>query len=129
MRGTSRPIPVIDKSKREDGTFIRADFTFDKDRNVYVCPQGKLLHTTGRIHDWQTVLSRDIYTCPAGKTLTTTRKVVNDEQLLYRASKLDYDVACPLKCDAARRRQSVKSHAASTRAPAMLLVRSAKPRL
>src|SRR5271169_2085865 len=27
-------IPVIDKSKREDGTFSREDFTFDKDRKV-----------------------------------------------------------------------------------------------
>ena len=42
-------IPVIDKSEREDGTFSRADFTFDKDRNVYVCPMGKLLKTTGRV--------------------------------------------------------------------------------
>src|SRR5262245_56841356 len=49
-------IPVIDKSKREDGSLSRADFTFDKDRNVYVCPNGKLLHTTGRIHDGVTVL-------------------------------------------------------------------------
>jgi transposase len=40
-------IPVIDKSMREDGTLSRADFTFDKDRNVYVCPMGKLLKTTG----------------------------------------------------------------------------------
>ena len=63
-------IPVIDKSKREDGTFSREDFTFDRER--------------------------DIYTCPAGKVLTTTRKVVNDEQLLYRASKRDCDV-CPFK--------------------------------
>jgi transposase len=63
-------IPVIDKSKREDGTFSREDFTFDQER--------------------------DIYTCPAGKTLTTTRKVVNDDQLLYRASKLDCD-PCPFK--------------------------------
>src|SRR5262249_45908873 len=44
-------IPGIDKSKREDGSLSRADFTFDEDRNVYVCPNGKLLHTTGRIHD------------------------------------------------------------------------------
>src|SRR4029450_10700177 len=36
-------IPVIDKSKREDGSLSRADFAFDKDRNVYVCPNGKLL--------------------------------------------------------------------------------------
>src|SRR4029450_11080511 len=48
-------IPGIDKSNREDGSLSRQDFTFDKDRNVYVCPQGKLLHTTGRIHDGETV--------------------------------------------------------------------------
>ena len=61
-------IPVIDKSKREDGSLSRADFTFDKDRNVYVCPQGKLLHTTGRIHSGETVLYRasthDCGPCP-----------------------------------------------------------------
>lgn len=42
-------IPVIDKSTREDGTFSRGDFTFDKGRDVYVCPMGKLLKSTGRI--------------------------------------------------------------------------------
>src|SRR5437899_12471046 len=41
-------IPVIDKSKREDGTFSQEDFTFDKDRNVHVCPANKLLTTTGK---------------------------------------------------------------------------------
>jgi hypothetical protein len=63
-------IPVIDRSKREDGTFSREDFIFDKER--------------------------DIYTCPAGKVLTTTHKVMNDDQMLYRASKLDCDI-CPFK--------------------------------
>ena len=64
-------IPVIDKSNREDGTFSREDFTFDKERNVY--------------------------TCPAGKLLTTTGKLVNDgETLLYRASMPDCR-QCPLK--------------------------------
>ena len=61
-------IPVIDKSKREDGSLSREDFTFDKDRNVYVCPQGKLLHKTGRVHDGETVLYRartyDCGPCP-----------------------------------------------------------------
>ena len=42
-------IPVIEKSKREDGTFSREDFRFDKERNVYVCPAGKLLTTTGQV--------------------------------------------------------------------------------
>src|SRR5213594_546674 len=64
-------IPVIDKSKREDGTFSRDDFTFDKARNLY--------------------------TCPAGKTLTTTGKLVNDgETLLYLASTRDCR-NCPFK--------------------------------
>ena len=64
-------IPVIDKSKRRDGTFSRDDFTFDKERNVY--------------------------TCPAGKTLTTTNKLVNDgETILYRARTYDCG-ACSLK--------------------------------
>ncbi len=61
-------IPVIDKSKREDGSLSRDDFTFDKDRNVYVCPQGNLLHTTGTIHDGETILCRaktyDCGPCP-----------------------------------------------------------------
>jgi transposase len=63
-------IPVWDKGKRDDGTLSREAFTFDKDRNVYVCSQGKKLKTTGRVHD--------------GKTL------------LYRAGKHDCD-PCPLK--------------------------------
>jgi transposase len=42
-------IPVIDKSKREDGTFSREDFRFDEGRNIYICPAGKMLTTTGHI--------------------------------------------------------------------------------
>ena len=62
-------IPVIDKSKREDGTFSREDFTFDKERNVYTCPAGKILTTTGRlVNDGETLLylasTHDCRTCP-----------------------------------------------------------------
>jgi hypothetical protein len=50
-------IPVIDKSKREDGTFSREDFTFDKDRNVYICPAENVLATTGNpFNDGETLL-------------------------------------------------------------------------
>jgi len=42
-------IPVVDKSKREDGTFSREDFTFEKKRNIYICPAGKVLTTTGKV--------------------------------------------------------------------------------
>ena len=61
-------IPVFDKSRRDDGSLSRQDFAFDAGRNVYVCPQGKLLHTTGRVHDGATLLYRartaDCGTCP-----------------------------------------------------------------
>lgn len=63
-------VPVFDKSRRDDGTFSRSDFQFDEGRNAY--------------------------NCPGGKTLTTRGTVVNDEQVLYRASKLDC-TPCPLK--------------------------------
>ena len=49
--GIAPQIPVWDKSTREDGTFSRSDFTFDRARNVYVCPAGKLLTTTGNVGD------------------------------------------------------------------------------
>jgi hypothetical protein len=39
---------VVDKSKREDGIFSREDFSFDKEHNVYICPAGKVLITTGK---------------------------------------------------------------------------------
>ena len=48
-KGIAPHIPVIDKSKREDGTFSREDFTFDKARDLYICPAGKALTTTGTV--------------------------------------------------------------------------------
>ena len=48
---------MVDKSKREDGTFSREDFSFDKEHNVYVCPAGKVLTTTGKlVNDGETLL-------------------------------------------------------------------------
>jgi transposase len=68
--GIEPHIPVWDKSKRHDGTFSRADFAYDKERDLYICPGGKALSTTGKVHEGRT--------------------------LLYRASKADCE-ACPLK--------------------------------
>jgi transposase len=48
-------IPVWDKSRRKDGTFSRADFAYDAQGDVYTCPNGKALKTTGRL------LSDDTY--------------------------------------------------------------------
>jgi hypothetical protein len=62
-------IPVIDKSKREDGTFSREDFRFDKERDVYICPADKTLATTGTvINDGETLrylaTTSDCRDCP-----------------------------------------------------------------
>src|SRR6476646_2383305 len=48
-KGIAPHIPVFDKSKRDDGTFSRDDFTFDKAQDVYICPAGEVLRTTGRV--------------------------------------------------------------------------------
>ena len=83
--GITPHIPVWDKGRREDGTFSRSDFAFDKKRNVYVCPTGKLLTTTGRIHDGRTILylasTRDCGLCPIKSKCTpnmTFRKIPRD---------------------------------------------------
>jgi transposase len=69
--GIEPHVTVFDKSARRDGTFSREDFTYD--------------------------LERDVYVCPAGKTLITRGTLVNDgATLLYRASKFACD-ACALK--------------------------------
>jgi hypothetical protein len=65
------PHVTVDKSARKDGTFSREDFSYEQ--------------------------ADDIYICPGGKTLTTTGTRVNDgDTLLYRASKADCD-ACALR--------------------------------
>jgi transposase len=64
-------IPVFDRSKRDDGTFSRSDFRYDP--------------------------TSDVYHCPAGKTLTTTGTLVNGgTTLLYLARKHDCD-GCKLR--------------------------------
>jgi transposase len=69
--GIEPHVTVFDKSARKNGTFAREHFNFDP--------------------------ARDVYICPGGKTLTTTGTRVNDgETLLYRASKADCDT-CALR--------------------------------
>src|SRR3984885_1717746 len=84
--GITPHIPVWDKSGREDGTFSRADFTFDSDRNLYVCPAGKLLTTTGSAGADHVVRyrarKRDCRVCPLKPQCcpnTPSRKVTRDQ--------------------------------------------------
>jgi transposase len=56
-KGIAPHVPVIDKSKRDDGTFSREAFVYDKDRDVYTCPAGKILKTGGTlVNDGATLL-------------------------------------------------------------------------
>jgi hypothetical protein len=65
--GIEPHITVFDKSARQDGTFSRDDFTYDHDGDVYYCPGGKILTTTGsRINDGATLRYRaSKYDCEA----------------------------------------------------------------
>jgi hypothetical protein len=63
-------IPVWDKGKRDDAIFSRQDFIYNENRDVYICPDGKTLKSTGR--------------------------VFGERTLYYRASKLDCE-RCSLK--------------------------------
>ena len=67
-KGIAPHVPVIDKSKRNDGTFSREDFTYDAERDCYVCPARCELTTTGRLRDGDTLgylaSVNDCRTCP-----------------------------------------------------------------
>ena len=67
-KGISPHIPVIDKSKRKDGTLSREDFIWDSKKNVYICPAGKTLTTTGHASTDHTIrynaLLGDCRACP-----------------------------------------------------------------
>jgi hypothetical protein len=84
-KGIAPHIPIIDKSNRNDGTLSRDDFTFDKERNAYVCPEGKLLTTTGSSGSDHTLryfaLKRDCEACPLKPRCcpkTPSRKITRD---------------------------------------------------
>jgi len=77
-------VPVWDKSARHDGTFSRADFVFDQERNVYICPGGAELTSTGNIDQGHIVYYRanknDCSACSFKPRCTTgpMRKVTRD---------------------------------------------------
>jgi transposase len=70
-KGIAPHVPVIDKSKRDDGTFSREAFIYDIEQDIYICPAGKRLNTSGTL-------------------------VNGGATLLYRASNSDCR-QCPLK--------------------------------
>src|ERR1700757_4230241 len=77
-------VPVWDKSTRFDGTFSRADFVFDQERNIYVCPGGAELTSSGNIDQGHIVYYRasknDCSSCFLKPKCTTAivRKITRD---------------------------------------------------
>jgi hypothetical protein len=66
------------------GTFSRSDFVFDQDRNIYVCPGGSELTSTGNIDQGYIVCYRasksDCSRCSLKPKCTTAvvRKITRD---------------------------------------------------
>ena len=83
-RNIAPHVPVWDKSARTDGTFSRADFVFDQQRNIYICPGGAELTSTGNIDQGQIVYYRasksDCSQCSLKPkcTTATARKITRD---------------------------------------------------
>ena len=77
-RGIEPHVNLIDKSERTDGTFSRSDFTFDTERDLYVCPGGKELRKSRRAFS------------------TPREGVAQDGAIRYRAAQRDCE-ACALK--------------------------------
>jgi len=66
--GIKPHIPVWERPGSDDGLFTRHDFVFDKEKNQYKCPNGKMLGTTGQAHKGRTIRYRastfDCRPCP-----------------------------------------------------------------
>jgi transposase len=83
-RNITPHVPVWDKSARTDGTFSRADFVFDQQRNIYICPGGAELTSTGNIDQGHIVYYRatksDCSQCSLKPKCTTAvaRKITRD---------------------------------------------------
>jgi hypothetical protein len=99
--GAAAAVPVIDKSKREDGTFSREDFTFYKEGNVLSARRS-------------TFSPR-----PARSSTTTSRSTEPANPIAMRA---------PSRRDAVRRSRRARSCAASMRRPATWRVQLPRPR-
>ncbi len=94
-------VPVWDQSEvAADGKFVRADFTYEKDRDLYICPGGKELKTSGTVHDGTTIkyIAKriDCAQCPLKPKCTTGRerrisRDVNQEARDYTRALMETD--------------------------------------
>jgi hypothetical protein len=91
--GNEPLIPVFDTSKRRDGSFEKADFTYDHQADAYNCPAGKQLRSRRKASQRRSPLADA------------------DGMVRHRASKLDCE-QCRLKwqcCPRAPARKTLRS--------------------
>ena len=67
-RNVKAHIPVLDRQRQVDGLLPREAFTFDAERNVFICPKGKILKhrmavEATRIHSYR-ALESNCRNCP-----------------------------------------------------------------
>lgn len=94
-RGIEPHVPVIDREKQTGGLFTRAQFTFDRERELYICPQGAELRDTGytgpdglrryKAHPKQCGPCPARAECTPGAARMVTRNVHEDEREHVRA--------------------------------------------
>lgn len=77
-KGIEPHVPVIDKTRRKDGTFSASDFLWDEEADEYRCPENKSL----KRHRRNFKVPRD--------------GITKENTIIYRASAMDCK-ECPLK--------------------------------
>jgi len=118
-RGIAPHIPVVDKSGRTDGTFERADFTYDNETDAYICPGGKELKQSRRAYTKPRTPGADKYgilryrarkadcddcqlksqCCPKEPTRKVTRSIYEPSRDVARNiyKTIDYAISCKLR--------------------------------
>jgi Transposase domain (DUF772)/Transposase DDE domain len=83
-KGITPHIPVWERYQRTDGMFPCTDFAYDAERDIYRCPNGKPLRTSGTIYDGRVrnylSRARECRVCKLKEQCTRApfRKIVRD---------------------------------------------------
>ena len=120
-RNIAPHVPVWDKSARPDGTFSRADFVFDQERNIYVCPGGAELTSTGNIDQGHIVYYRasknDCSPCSLKPKCTTATDVLpaTADDLRVVAAPWKIQIGASVRVNKNASKQECKSRSAKMR--------------
>lgn len=108
-RGIDPHVPVWDQSKvAPEGKFTRSDFDYDAERDLYTCPAGKELKTSGTVLDGTTIKyiakRSDCSTCPLKLKCTTGRerrlsRDINQEARDYTRSLMETETYSQSVCN------------------------------